>query len=125
VQNQMSDLQERLGVRTVLQASLKGVARGIINPGEICRARGIEDPASVITQLSDREIQLLETMSLDGGAKSSLKEVGKQLGISVHTVRNHLTRIYNTTGVRDEVFAVMLYLAAKEQPIIPAHPKGV
>lgn len=114
VQNQMSDILLRLGVYSILQASLTAVDLGIIDPRKIARSRGIENPSSVIVRLSAREREVLETMALDKGARSTLEEVGLQLRISHHTVRNHLTRIYDAIGIRDAVFAVMLYQAAKK-----------
>ncbi|MBI2314956.1 helix-turn-helix transcriptional regulator [Candidatus Daviesbacteria bacterium] len=113
VQNQMLDILLRLGVHTTLQASLTAVEQGIINPREIVKIRGISDPAAILSRLSHRERVVLATMSLNGGRKSSYEEMADTLGVSPHTIKNHLARIYTAFGVRNGTFAVMLFVAAE------------
>ena len=48
-------------------------------------------------KLSGREMEICECVSrgLDN------KQIGKQLGISEHTVKTHLRNIYSKTGIHD------------------------
>ncbi len=56
--------------------------------------------------LSRREIQILQQIA----AGSSTKQVARELGISAHTVKTHLERIFDKLGANDRAQAVAIAL---------------
>ncbi len=56
--------------------------------------------------LSAREVQILQHIA----SGSSTKEVARDLGISVHTVKTHLERIFDKLGANDRAQAVAIAL---------------
>jgi DNA-binding NarL/FixJ family response regulator len=56
--------------------------------------------------LSPREVQILQHIA----SGSSTKEVARDLGISVHTVKTHLERIFDKLGANDRAQAVAIAL---------------
>jgi DNA-binding CsgD family transcriptional regulator len=70
-------------------------------PGEIARA------------ISQREVEILQWVR-DG---KSNEEVGRILGISGLTVKNHLQRIYKTLGVSNRAQAVARAIALRVLPV--------
>jgi DNA-binding NarL/FixJ family response regulator len=62
--------------------------------------RGSDSP------LSAREVQILQHIA----SGSSTKEVARDLGISVHTVKTHLERIFDKLGANDRAQAVAIAL---------------
>jgi len=62
-------------------------------------------PDSAETELSERERQVLEAMA----AGQFYKQIADQLGVSVHTVRSYIRRIYEKLHVRTRTEAVAKY----------------
>ncbi len=62
-------------------------------------------PADDTTNLSDREREVLDGMA----AGQPYKEIADQLGVSVHTVRSYIRRIYEKLHVRTRTEAVAKY----------------
>ena len=60
----------------------------------------------IIPAVTQRESEVMK--SLSGG--NTYKEIGRKLGISTATVKNHLHRIYDKFGVRSRTEAVVLWL---------------
>jgi LuxR family maltose regulon positive regulatory protein len=59
------------------------------------RAKAVEDaPPATGTALSERELQVLELVA----AGRSNKLIARELGLSPHTVKRHLARIFDKTG---------------------------
>jgi DNA-binding NarL/FixJ family response regulator len=58
--------------------------------------------------LSPREVQILQHIA----SGSSTKEVARDLGISSHTVKTHLERIFDKLGANDRAQAVAIALRA-------------
>ncbi len=56
--------------------------------------------------LSQREVQVLQHIA----SGSSTKEVARDLGISAHTVKTHLERIFDKLGANDRAQAVAIAL---------------
>ena len=54
--------------------------------------------------LSPREVQILQHIA----SGSSTKEVARDLGISSHTVKTHLERIFDKLGANDRAQAVAI-----------------
>lgn len=118
VSNQVSAVSRLFRTHSALQASLTAVELGLINPGEIIRERGIENPEEVINSLLPGERRVLSSMTANRGVQSTYQEVGNSLGISPCTVRNHLASIYRKIGYGDKVFAAMLFLAAGKSRLL-------
>ena len=63
-------------------------------------------PKGSDSPLSTREVQILQHIA----SGSSTKEVARDLGISVHTVKTHLERIFDKLGANDRAQAVAIAL---------------
>ncbi len=63
-------------------------------------------PTDEGSPLSPREVQILQHIA----SGSSTKEVARDLGISSHTVKTHLERIFDKLGANDRVQAVAIAL---------------
>ncbi len=74
-----------------------GTARS--RPGE---RRGGEEDAAVRLNLTAREIDVLRLLSRG----YTYIEIGKQLGISVHTVTSHIKKSYRKLGAHSAAAAV-------------------
>lgn len=61
------------------------------------------------TPLSKRERQVLELIAMG----LEYREVGQRLGISFHTVRNHMHFLLARLGARNAAHAVYLHFATK------------
>jgi RNA polymerase sigma factor (sigma-70 family) len=57
---------------------------------------------SATSSLSARQQEVLNNLA--GGR--TYQEIGKQMGISIHTVRNHVRRIYQKLEVRNSAQAI-------------------
>ena len=79
--------------------------------------------AQFIGQLSKRELEVIETV-LAGNV--SQKELAASLNISVNTVKEHLQKIYKTTGtVNMTALTILLAVIHEITPKLPLnHPKG-
>lgn len=75
-----------------------------------------------VARWSDRQQQILE----QAARGRSDKEIAVALGISVHTVRTHLTRLYRAEGFsnRAEAIAAWLGEAARSAEILPEEALG-
>jgi DNA-binding NarL/FixJ family response regulator len=62
-------------------------------------------PGDDTTNLSEREREVLDGMA----AGQPYKEIADQLGVSVHTVRSYIRRIYEKLHVRTRTEAVAKY----------------
>jgi DNA-binding NarL/FixJ family response regulator len=62
-------------------------------------------PTDVTVDLSDRERQVLEAMA----AGQLYKQIADDLGVSIHTVRSYIRRIYEKLHVRTRTEAVAKY----------------
>ena len=65
------------------------------------------EPAKIMFGLSDAQTRLAETIAAGFGPSKS----AKKLGISVNTVRTHLNRIYEKTGVNTQTALVRVLLS--------------
>lgn len=64
----------------------------------------VDRPSSPEAPLSPREIEILQKIAYG----STTKEVADQLGISFHTVKTHLERIFEKLGANDRAQAVAI-----------------
>lgn len=85
---------------TVLAA---GAAREVL-AGVVSTRRGARRPQGPRAELSPREAEVL-TMIVDGADNA---EIGQALSISRHTVKQHVTNIFDKLGVRTRVQAAVL-----------------
>lgn len=85
---------------TVLAA---GAARGVL-AGVVSPRRGGRRPQGPRAELSPRESEVL-AMIVDGADNA---EIGEALSISRHTVKQHVTNIFDKLGVRTRVQAAVL-----------------
>ncbi|MFH1639393.1 MAG: response regulator transcription factor [Chloroflexota bacterium] len=67
---------------------------------------GKVETATTATPLSQRELDILAMIAK--GKKN--KEIGRALGLSAYTIRNHIARILQKLGVNDRTSAVVLAL---------------
>ena len=99
------------GVRSIAEA-LETVARGetvftprqehvaVVELGRL--ARRTRDIADTRTRLTDRELEILEYLSLG----LTVKQVATRLGLSPRTVDSHIQKLYRKLGVRNRVQAI-------------------
>ena len=59
-----------------------------------------------MVRFSPREVEILYLIAGD----SSDKEIATALGISIHTLRTHLSRLYRRHGVHSRAAAVAIWL---------------
>lgn len=82
-----------------LHAALLGEVMGMLtNDGSATAACPADPSAQRIALLTPRELDIVSVMVRSAGAKQMA--VAEDLGMSEHTLRNHLTTIYNKLGVR-------------------------
>ena len=81
----------------------QAVAQGLLS-ALAARARSTRAGARANTALSARELEVL-TMIVDGADNA---EIGRVLSISRHTVKQHVTNIFDKLGVRTRVEAAVL-----------------
>jgi two-component system nitrate/nitrite response regulator NarL len=82
-----------------LGRALLGEVMGMLSGGKAAAAPATADPnAQRIASLTPRELEIVITMARSAGSKQMA--VAEDLGMSEHTLRNHLTTIYNKLGVR-------------------------
>ena|ERR1700731_3572281 len=67
-------------------------------------------------RFSPREVEILRLIARD----LSDKEIARRLGISIHTLRTHLGRVYLRHGVHSRAAAVAIWLAGDTQIAAPA-----
>ncbi len=65
-----------------------------------------------VIHCTDRQAQILELASRG----QSDKEIAIAIGLSVHTVRTHLQRLYRAEGIANRAEAVAVWLAQQESP---------
>ena len=99
------------GVRSIAEA-LETVARGetvftprqehvaVVELGRL--ARRTRDIADTRTRLTERELEILEYLSLG----LTVKQVATRLGLSPRTVDSHIQKLYRKLGVRNRVQAI-------------------
>lgn len=78
------------------------------------RSRPPNLEAGKIASLTAREREIVATVVRERGAKSVA--IAERLGISEHTLRNHLTVIYSKLGLRNRI---ELFLYASEHKLVP------
>jgi DNA-binding NarL/FixJ family response regulator len=77
------------------------------------KSRTVADPdKQKIAALTAREREVLRTLAKDPGAQN--KTLASNMHIGEHTLRNHLSRIYDKLGVQNRL---ELYLFAQRQGI--------
>lgn len=62
------------------------------------------------SKLSERHHQIMELI-MQGYAD---KEIAQQLGLSYHTVKGHISHLYDRLGAVDRAHAVAIYLGKAE-----------
>ena len=93
-----------------LKLAIERVAAGetMIAPGTLQRLRQNVSPVdAVATRLTERELSVLRLVA--GGYSN--KEIGRVLGISDGTVKNHMTEIMQKLDARDRTHAVLKAIA--------------
>jgi DNA-binding NarL/FixJ family response regulator len=120
--------ESRAAIAEAIQAGASGYLLKDVSPDDLVRAaRMAMDGKAVIhpaltrafmdevrftpsfrndTPLSRREIQILQGIA----SGSATKEVARDLGISAHTVKTHLERIFDKLGANDRTQAVAIAL---------------
>lgn len=81
----------------------------------ICEALGEREPARIVSAkgiplLTKREEQIVHMVA--GGLPNL--EISSNLGVSAHTVKNHLFRIYEKLGISNRVELVLYALSSRE-----------
>lgn len=104
-------LEKTAGVRFIAE-SLTRVARGerVFTPvqerGAVAelgrRARHAREASGVRARLTDRELEILEYVSLG----LTVRQVARRLGLSPRTVETHIAKLYRKMGVRNRVQAL-------------------
>jgi len=91
--------------------ALLGEVMGLLTDGSPAAAKPPADPeAERIASLTPREREIVATMVRNCAAKQFA--VASDLGMSEHTLRNHLTTIYSKLGVRGRL-ELHLYASAR------------
>jgi DNA-binding NarL/FixJ family response regulator len=91
----------RAGVDGFLEKT-EGV-RLIADAAELCRlARRKRELAQARATITERELEILEYLSLG----LTVKQVAKRLGVSPRTIDSHVARLYRKLGVRNRVQAI-------------------
>ncbi len=70
--------------------------------------RGEQVPVERRPRVTPRQSQILQLMA----AGLSQKQIARRLGLSGHTIRHHVTRLYANLGVHDSAHAVMTAVRA-------------
>ena len=81
------------------------------------------DGVSGVYSLTDREHEILRCVA-NGQSNTA---IAARLGISVYTVRNHLTHIFKKLGVHSRTQAVVVVLSdrsLRDGPAAVDHPSG-
>jgi DNA-binding NarL/FixJ family response regulator len=88
------------------QAALREIARVLADAGALPNERRNRDWRQIpgLDELSPREVQVLEALL----AHRRPPQIAEDLGISPHTVRNHLKSIYAKCGVRSQAELLQL-----------------
>lgn len=88
------------------QAALREIARVLADAGALPKERRNRDWRQIpgLDELSPREVQVLEALL----AHRRPPQIAEDLGISPHTVRNHLKSIYAKCGVRSQAELLQL-----------------
>jgi len=88
------------------QAALREIARVLADAGALPSERRNRDWRQIpgLDELSPREVQVLEALL----AHRRPPQIAEDLGISPHTVRNHLKSIYAKCGVRSQAELLQL-----------------
>jgi len=96
-----------------LKDAIQRVASGesLIAPATLQRIREMSpgNPGSAAPRLTERELAVLRLVA--GGYSN--KEIGRTLGISDGTVKNHLTEILEKLQARDRTHAVLKAIASR------------
>ncbi|PRQ07329.1 response regulator [Enhygromyxa salina] len=92
------------------QAALREIARVLADAGALPHERRNRDWRQIpgLDELSPREVQVLEALL----AHRRPPQIAEDLGISPHTVRNHLKSIYAKCGVRSQAELLQLIVEA-------------
>lgn len=92
------------------QAALREIARVLADAGALPNERRNRDWRQIpgLDELSPREVQVLEALL----AHRRPPQIAEDLGISPHTVRNHLKSIYAKCGVRSQAELLQLIVEA-------------
>ena len=92
------------------QAALREIARVLADAGALPNERHNRDWRQIpgLDELSPREVQVLEALL----AHRRPPQIAEDLGISPHTVRNHLKSIYAKCGVRSQAELLQLIVEA-------------
>jgi DNA-binding NarL/FixJ family response regulator len=93
-----------------LKLAIERVAAGetMIAPGTMQRLRqNVSSVDSAAARLTERELSVLRLVA----SGYSNKEIGRVLGISDGTVKNHMTEIMQKLGARDRTHAVLKAIA--------------
>ncbi|HYT30581.1 MAG TPA: response regulator transcription factor [Actinomycetota bacterium] len=120
--------ESRAAIAEAIQAGVSGYLLKDVSPADLVRAaRMAIDGKAVIhpaltrafmdevkftpssrndTSLSRREIEILQGIA----SGSATKELARDLGISAHTVKTHLERIFDKLGANDRAQAVAIAL---------------
>jgi len=94
-----------------LKDAIQRVANGesLIAPATLQRVREISTETQGAARLTERELAVLRLVA--GGYSN--KEIGRTLGISDGTVKNHLTEILEKLQARDRTHAVLKAIASR------------
>lgn len=92
--------------RLLVEVSRKNAARDIVSPEQ-----------RKISQLTVREREIIAVAAANAGATA--KAIAERLNISEHTLRNHLTSIYEKLGVANRL---ELYVYAHQQKLAQPAP---
>lgn len=67
----------------------------------LCLQRDISDQKTTLDALTEKEFSVVKTVA--GNSEITLKEIADKLHISEHTLRNHLSSIYEKLGLRSRL----------------------
>lgn len=108
IKSNIRNVLGKISVETPLSAILFLIKNGQIDPLDITTAENFQK----IVNLSARKKEILIELSTSGATNEQLSQ---KFIIEVDTIKQHMTAICHTLGVKNRISAAMVYLGAEKQ----------